>query len=180
MFTSKLIDRFPYHLKAEDIDLENNNIREHFITGVFTLSQFRKVKSIDNLYQFHDLNEYLFTTYNQNIWNKMGKIVTCVEEKRKSNVLIDYYFQLLKLFDKLPNTLSHINTQRNMFKYIKNDLTPKEKNQFIKLLNEFGSNSIPLSSIKNTLRDWAIHYNNKYLLSQSYLNPFPAELMDIK
>ncbi len=60
IFTSKILERFPHHPKAEDVDLDDEHFRENFLTAVFTLSDFRQVKSMDDLFQFHNQHNYIY------------------------------------------------------------------------------------------------------------------------
>ena len=69
-----LSERFPNHPKEEEKRLNNVFLREHFFTSIFTLANFRNIKSIGNLYDYHGKHKYLFMSYNQILMRKMGKI----------------------------------------------------------------------------------------------------------
>ena len=99
IFTTKVLERFPHHPKAEDIDLDDEHFRENFLTAVFTLSDFRQVKSLDDLYQFHSRHNYLFMSCGQTLMPQMGEVATNIKKIKTSDVLRNYYNLLLRIFE---------------------------------------------------------------------------------
>ena len=99
IFTTKVLERFPHHPKAEDIDLDDEHFRENFLTAVFTLSDFRQVKSLDDLYKFHSRHNYLFMSCGQTLMHKMGEVATNIKKIKTSDVLRNYYNLLLRIFE---------------------------------------------------------------------------------
>ena len=99
IFTTKVLERFPHHPKAEDIDLDNKHFRENFLTAVFTLSDFRQVKSLDDLYQFHNRHNYLFMPCGQTLMHEMGEVATNIKKIKTRDVLRKYYNLLLHIFE---------------------------------------------------------------------------------
>ena len=108
--------------KEEELGLNNEYIREHFYTSVFTLADFRAVKTMSDLYHFQGKNKYLFMTYNQTIMKKMGKIAANENNRTVNDVLVDYYKYLLMLFSKKSRYTSNINTQMHVMGYFKKQL----------------------------------------------------------
>ena len=99
IFTTKILKSFPHHPKAEDIDLDDEHLRENFLTAVFTLSDFRQVKSLDDLYQFHSRHNYLFMSYDQALMLEMSEVANNVNNIKKLDVLRNYYNLLLRIFE---------------------------------------------------------------------------------
>ena len=90
---------FLHHPKAEDIDLDDEHFRENFLTAVFTLSDFRQVKSLDDLYQFHSQHNYIFMLYDQTLIYQMGEVAANINKIKTSDVLKNYYNLLLRIFE---------------------------------------------------------------------------------
>ena len=99
IFTSKVLERFPHHPKAEDSDLNDEHFRENFLTAVFTLADFRQVKSLDDLYQFHNRHNYLFMPCGQTLMHEMGAVATNIKKIKTPDVLRNYYNLLLRIFE---------------------------------------------------------------------------------
>ena len=60
LFTSKIIEKFPYHPKEDEKRLNNPLLREHFFTAIFTIADFKTVNNMETLYNYHAKHKYLF------------------------------------------------------------------------------------------------------------------------
>ena len=106
-----------------------------------------------------------------------------LEKKNKVygiDVINDYYNCLLQLFSKKSRIPSNINTQTHIMGYFKKSLSSKEKEHFLKLIELYRNKKTPISSINSLLQSWTIRFENEYLIKQSFLNPFPKELISEK
>ena len=152
-------------------------LREHFLTSIFTIAEFRYVKSFKDLYNFQGKHKYLFMTYNQIKMRQMGKIASNFDNHSFGYVKKNYMNLLYKLFSKRPRYLSNINTQMHIFGYFKNNLSADEKVYFLELLEKHRSGIISISEVNIVLKAWSVRINNEYLINQSYFEPFPKELV---
>ena len=177
LFASKVIDYFPNHPKEEDKRLNDIFLREHFLTSIFTIAEFRSVKSFKDLYNFQGKHKYLFMTYNQIKMRQMGKIAANFDNHSFEYVKKKYMYLLYKLFAKRPRYLSNINTQMHIFGYFKNHLSSDEKVYFLELLEKYREGIIPISGVNIILKSWSVRIKNEYLINQSYFQPFPKELV---
>lgn len=177
LFASKVLDYFPNHPKEEDKRLNDVFLREHFLTSIFTIAEFREVKSMKDLYAFQGKNKYLFMTYNQVKMRQLGKVAANLDNHSFEDVKEKYLELLYKMFSKRPRFLSNINTQMHIFGYFKHSLDSDEKIYFLELLDKYRNGLIPISGVNTLLKAWSIKSKNEYLLNQSYFQPFPNELV---
>jgi len=178
LFASKIIKKFPNHPKEEEKRLNNPFLREHFFTSIFTLSDFRNIKTITDLYQYHAKHKYLFMSYNQRLMREMGKIAANDQKQGINTVLDKYYDLLLMLLYKKPRYTSNINTHMHIMGYFKEMISNKEKIHFLTTLEEYRMKKIPLSTVNSILYSWILRFENNYLIKQSFFNPFPKELIE--
>ena len=178
LFAAEIIKIFPNHPKEEEKRLNNALLREHFFTAIFTIADFRSVKSFDSLYKYHAKHKYLFMSYNQTLMRKMGKIAANDYSLSIEEVKNLYYESLLKIFIKKSRYKANINTQMHVMGYFKKDLTPKEKKLFLEKLESYRNKKTPISAINNMLYSWIVRFENEYLMNQSFFNPFPEELIE--
>ena len=178
IFTESIINKFPYHPIEEEKRLNNDFIREHFYTSIFTIADFRKVNDFNNLYKYHAKHKYLFMAYNQIIMREMGKIAANENNYEIELVIKKYYEKLLLLFLKKARVPSNINTQMHVMGYFKKFLSPKEKEHFLNALELYRNKKIAVSSINSILYSWVVRFENDYLLKQSFFNPFPSDLIE--
>ena len=178
LFADQIVQNFPNHPKEEEKRLNNALLREHFFTAIFTIADFRSVKSFDSLYKYHAKHKYLFMAYNQTLMRKMGKIAANDYSLDIEEVKNLYYDSLLQIFIKKSRYKANINTQMHVMGYFKKDLSPKEKKLFLEKLESYRNKKTPISAINNMLYSWIVRFENEYLMNQSFFNPFPEELIE--
>tara|TARA_B100001113_G_scaffold346363_1_gene337169 strand:- start:84 stop:1031 length:948 start_codon:yes stop_codon:yes gene_type:complete len=177
IFTRNILSKFPNHPIEEEKRLNNIHIREHFLTCIFTVADFKTVNNFNTLYRYHAKHKYLFMSYNQTLMSKMGNIAAN-EKNENFNLIKNKYFKsLLILLSKKSRYKSNINTQMHVLGYFKNLLTSKEKKHFLDKLELYRKRKIPISSVNNILHSWIYRFENKYLMNQSFFNPFPEDLI---
>jgi uncharacterized protein YbgA (DUF1722 family)/uncharacterized protein YbbK (DUF523 family) len=162
--------------------LNNLIIREQFLTEIFLRARFRKVKESKkkkDLVKFHANNKYLFMAYNQNILKEMGKITANHDKNDIDDVLSKYGAKLNLIIKDYPNYKSIINVLNHIFGYFKKDLSDSEKQFFLDIIEKYRNNKVPLSVPVYLLRSWIIEYDVDYLKDQTFINPFPEDLIDL-
>ncbi len=162
--------------------LRNFSIREHFLTSVFTLADFRNERrsaSLRGLIAFHTRHKLLFMGYHQSKMREMGRIVAAGSERPVDSVFDEYEKALFAAFGKEPSFTSMINVLQHAMGGFKNVLSPEEKRFFLNSLDEYRDERIPLSAVLYILRAWSMKHGNDYLLGQSFMEPYPRELVEI-
>jgi len=162
--------------------LRNYNIREQFLTSIFTLKDYDEViekNTIKSLIDFHSKNKYLLMVYNQNNQKLMGKIVAN-ENKDPINILIQEYLVLLKKTLSTPlKRGSNINMIMHLFGYFKNDLSKEEKAYFLDVLEQYSLKEVPFSVPISIIYTWTLRFNQKYLKTQTIFKPYPVGILNV-
>ncbi|WP_100372787.1 YbgA family protein [Bacillus sp. FJAT-45037] len=182
IFTARVKEHFPLTAKEDEGRLKNFTVREHFLTRLFTIAEFRVVKkehSISKLMQFQAKNKYLFMAVHQDSMRKLGRIVANHEKEEEKIVFQKYEEELQTLFSRIPKLTDHINVCQHVFGYFSKHLTKAEKDHFLIALDQYKEQKIPLSSVLTMLRSWSYRFENDYLLSQNYFTPYPEDLVAI-
>ena len=177
-FAEQILSLYPNHPIEEEKRLNNIFIREHFYTSIFTIADFKNVKNFNTLYNFHSKHKYLFMSYNQTLLTKMGDIAANRSKNKFSDVLKKYKNLLLILFTKKSRYPTNINTQMHVMGYFKDYLTSKEKKHFLNIIEEYRNKKLPISAVNGVLVSWINRFENKYLMNQSFFNPFPKEIIE--
>ena len=90
-------------------------------------------------------------SYNQLLMKEMGNIAANRNNKNINNVLINYKKLLINILSKKSTCRSNINTHMHIMGYFKSLLEAEEKECFLKLLEEYKANTVPISSINNII-----------------------------
>jgi uncharacterized protein YbgA (DUF1722 family)/uncharacterized protein YbbK (DUF523 family) len=181
-FGGAVIEKFPGLPVEDEGRLTNFNIREHFLTKLFTMSRFRAVKSSNSmkeLVQFHTENKLLLMAYNQERMRILGRIVANPDKRPFGELIRDYEEHLMGAFSKASRYTSNINVLMHGLGYFSDELSSNEKAFFLDSLERYRSGSIPLSVPLNIIRSLIVRFQEDYLVQQTFFEPYPEELMEI-
>ncbi|MCD5323983.1 MULTISPECIES: YbgA family protein [Pontibacillus] len=182
LFAQEVLSEHEALAIEEEGRLKNFRIREHFFTKLFTFAAFREMKespSMKKLVAFHSENKYLFMSYNQTTLKDMGRIVANHNQLSMEEVLDSYEEKLGWMLRRAPSRKSNVNVCQHIMGYFKNELTRQEKRYFLEELDKYYEEKIPLSTILGILKSWVIRFDDEYLLSQTYFQPYPEDLVEI-
>jgi uncharacterized protein YbgA (DUF1722 family)/uncharacterized protein YbbK (DUF523 family) len=181
LFAQMVINKFP-HLPLEDEGrLRNLIIRENFLTKIFTLADFRKIKiegSFPDMIEFHTRNKLLLLAFNQEIARKMGKLLSDGKVSLEG-VKNDYGKLLVHLLSDDPHVSSNINVLMHALGYFSKELSSLEKSFFLDNLEKYREGRIPLLVNINLIKSWILRFNVEYLDKQTFFQPYPEDLMQI-
>lgn len=181
-FAKSVIEKYPFKAIEEEGRLKNFRLREHFLTKLFTLFNFQRVKALSSmaeLVKFQSDNKYLLMAYHQTHQKNLGKIVANHEKKSFDEVIKEYEYYLGMIFSNPPRYTSIINALQHIFGYFSKDLSAREKDFLLNSFEEYRSKKVPLSVPLHLLKSYAIQFKEDYLLSQTIFNSYPEELIDI-
>lgn len=185
LFGREVLKNYPNLAIETEARLTNFRIREHWLTKLYILRNFREVKnseSYQKLIDFQSRNKFLLMAYNQNLMRKMGKIVANPLKKQFDFIIGEYEQHLKSSLSRPPLYTSHINVLMHSLGYFKKLLSSQEKAFFLDELEKYRAGWIPLFILIELIRSWIARKENQYLRQQSYFNPYPPELInfDIK
>ena len=181
-FGKAVLQKFPYLAIEDERRLLNPRIKEHFLTKLFTFAGFGEAKksgTISDLVRFQSENKYLLTAYSQKELGILGKIAANQEQKPCTELFDTYERHLYRAFDSAPSVGSNINVMNKIMGYFSNQLSTEEKDFFIKSLEKYKEGKLPLSASISILKSWIIRFKQQYLMDQTFLEPYPEELVDL-
>jgi uncharacterized protein YbgA (DUF1722 family)/uncharacterized protein YbbK (DUF523 family) len=162
--------------------LMNYNIREHFLTQIYTLMAFDEVlekNTMKALIDFHSKNKYLLMAYHQMRQRELGKIVANHENKKVNDVINSYADLLRRSLEKPLRRGTNINMLMHLFGYFKKDLSASEKAYFLDTLEKYHMKKVPFSVPIAIIHAWVIRFDEKYLKQQTIFEPYPSEILDV-
>jgi len=181
-FGGAVLKRY-YSLPIEDEGrLRNSRIKEHFLTKLFALADFRKVKaegSMKELVRFHTENKFLLMAYNQAELKKLGAIVANHEKKPFRETISEYEAHLSSAFSRPPKYTSSINVLMHALGHFSDRLSNAEKALFFDWIQKYREGKTSLCPAINTIRSWIVRFEDQYLMNQTFFKPYPEELMEI-
>lgn len=181
-FGGAVLKKFP-HLAIEDEGrLRNARIKEHFMTKLFMLAAFRKVKSegrMKDLIAFHTENKYLLMAYNQAELRKLGAIVANKEGLSFQELTSVYQMHLYSALSRPPRYTSTINVLMHAFGHFSQKLSSQEKALFLDWIQKYREGKTSLCPAINTIRSWALRFEDQFLTNQTLFEPYPEGMMEV-
>lgn len=162
--------------------LLNYDIREHFLTRIYTFARFDLVKSeksMSALVKFQSENKYLLMAYHQTEQKELGRIVANHKKKSLEEMLDSYEEGLKKALKNPMRKGKNTNMILHIFGYVSEHLSSEEKEFFLDQLSLYNQHKKPLSVIMTVLYGWVIRFNVNYLKMQSIFEPYPIEILDV-
>jgi len=181
-FGKAVLDRFPGFPVEDEGRLLNFTIREHFLTSLFTLARYRRVKAggrMAELVGFQERHKLILMAYDQEKMRLLGRL-TANREKRKFPELVRDYEEILRAaLARPPKSGPVINVLTHAFGYFKKELLAAEKEFFLDALERYRSNRIPLGVPVALVRSWIVRFAQSYLNEQYFFDPYPEDLIEV-
>ncbi len=180
-FASAVLEHFKYIPIEEEKRLLDEGLRYHFLVRIFAIGDMREtlksISSYKELIDFHTRHKFMLMYSNQNIMRQLGKLTASSSKEPLENTLSIYRELFLKALNTKHKKTSHINTIEHMFGYFSKRMSHKERMHFMEVLRLFKENKINLLLLLEMIKALALRFEEEYILNQTYLEPFPKELL---
>ena len=181
-FGGAVVKSFPDLAIEDEGRLRNFNIREHFLTKLYALASFRKVRSegeVSGLVQFQEANKFLLMAHSQKESRILGNIVANHEGLDYERQAALYREHLAKALNRPPKAASKSNVFMHSLGYFKDKLSLQEKEHFLQSIERYKDKKIPSSALLAMLQSWIARFDEEYVKNQTFFEPFPEELVEL-
>jgi uncharacterized protein YbgA (DUF1722 family)/uncharacterized protein YbbK (DUF523 family) len=182
IFGAIVLARYPDLAVEDEGRLRNPRVKEHFLTKLFTLARFREVErsgSMGELVRFQTENKMLLMAYNQTEQKALGNIVANHDNRPFDEVVGDYEAHLLRALCRARRYTSNINVLMHILGYLSDRLSAGEKAMFLDNLQRYRDGKITICPNTTLLKSWTVRFEDDYLLSQTFFEPYPQDLIEV-
>ncbi|MBU3191697.1 DUF523 and DUF1722 domain-containing protein [Clostridium bowmanii] len=182
LFGELVLNKFPNLAVEDDGRVKNYNIRQHFLTKLYLMKNFRVIREtmhIEDLVEFHSTNKLLLMSYNQKQLKILGGIIGSHGEFSVQHVYTEYEKNLALALNKLPRYTSNINVLTKSMGYFSDKLTHREKEFILDTIDQYRQSKVPFSVPLYVIKSNAIRFEEKNLINQSFFEPYPSKLDDV-
>lgn len=183
MFGGAVLERFPLAAIEDEGRLTNHRLRHHFLTKLFARASFRAVKAsgaMAELVRFQTENKLTLMAYHQTELRALGRIAANPDRRPFVKVAAAYQEHLAHALERPPRYTSNINVMMHALGYVSHGLSGQEKQHFLHALDEYRKHRLSLSAPLVLLQSWIERFDQPYLRGQTFLEPYPRELMDLR
>lgn len=183
LFGGAVLKRFPYAAIEDEGRLTNFRLRHHFLTKLFALAALRAVRatgSMAELVRFHTEQKLTLMAYHQGQLRILGRIVANADRKPFAEIIAEYAEHFAAATARPARSTSNINVLMHALGYFSKGLGSGEKQHFLDLLEDYRAGRTTLSGPLALVQSWITRFDEDYLRQQRYLQPYPADLMNLR
>jgi uncharacterized protein YbgA (DUF1722 family)/uncharacterized protein YbbK (DUF523 family) len=181
-FGGAVLKRFGELAVEDEGRLRDYRIREHFLTKLFALAAFRKVRSsgkMRELVRFQSENKLLLMASSQKHLRLMGRIVANPDRLPVAETIGIYESHLMQALASPPRSPSCINVLMHAMGYFKDALARREKEFFLESMEDYRQKRVPLSVPVGIMKSYILRFGEPYLASQTFFEPYPGDLLNV-
>jgi uncharacterized protein YbgA (DUF1722 family)/uncharacterized protein YbbK (DUF523 family) len=181
IFAGMLLHRFPVLPVEEEGRLHDVGIRENFVERVFACQRWQefvkgKPKPRD-LVAFHTRNKLALSSHSDGHFRSMGRLVADAGKGKMAEVLDQYGRLFMETLRVRATPRKHANVLYHILGFLKNELDAGDKVELAATIEEYRKDLVPLIVPLTLLSHHLRRHPVPWVQDQTYLNPYPAELM---
>ena len=181
-FGRAVLSRFPLLPVEDEGRLRNFRIRDHFLTRIFTLADFREVereRTMKALVDFHTRNRLLLLAHGQRHLADLGHIVANQEGWTPGEAIDRYREVLLVALSSPPRYTTNINALLHALGRVSAGLSAQEKALFLDAVERYHAGATTICAPKTILRMWIARFDDHNLAQQTFFSPYPDTMMEV-
>jgi uncharacterized protein YbgA (DUF1722 family)/uncharacterized protein YbbK (DUF523 family) len=180
LFAQAVMDKQPLLPIEEDGRLNDPWLKENFLMQIFAFADLKKFlddsPSFKTLVAFHTSYKYLIYSKGQESYKKLGSIVANHDKNELEDVLKEYKLSFLLAIGEKGNIKKTYNVLLHIFGYFKKLINKAEKEHILTACEEYKEGIIPLIAVVKLINLYVKRFDDQYLKTQKFLNPYPKEL----
>jgi uncharacterized protein YbgA (DUF1722 family)/uncharacterized protein YbbK (DUF523 family) len=180
LFAQEFMQHFPLLPVEEEGRLHDPGLRENFLESLFTMKRWRETRALGtkrgHLVDFHTRHKLLIMSHSPKHYGLLGKLVAQMKEIPLPEMYERYQTLLMEALRLKTTIKKNANVLLHVMGYFKKNLSPAEKEELLRIINNYQKGYIPLIVPVTLLNHYMWKYDQNYLKSQYYLDPHPLEL----
>lgn len=153
--------------------------RSHFLSVVFARAAFRAVRASRDhraLIEYQTIHKLQLMSCDPHLTRRLGDIVANHRGDSFDVVIARYANGIDGLFGDAPHRGRIVNAAQHAFGYFSERLDAAQRREFLERLDAFQAGATDAGPVTSLLHTWALRFGVRYLVRQSFLQPFPASL----
>ncbi|MDP3266808.1 MAG: DUF523 and DUF1722 domain-containing protein [Sulfuricurvum sp.] len=180
IFASMCRERYPLLPMEEEGRLEDAWLRENFVMQVFAYDRFETLKAasrtLNDLVMFHTTHKFMLQAKDEQLYRELGNIVANRNGFSFEILFGQYELGFKTAISRKSSIKRTCNVLEHMAGFFKKELTKGEKETLHDQIRDYANKIIPLIVPLSTIQLYARKYDTKYLLEQTFLEPYPKTL----
>ena len=180
LLVKALKERMPLVPIEEDGRLEDEGLRDRFLTRVFTLHRWRETvgdrPTMARLQAFHASHKSLFTAHDEAATRALGRGIATCKAEHLSAYAEQYIRHVMTLLTRPAGRGAHINVLQHVLGHFRNTLGQPTRNALQFMLGEYAQGHVRLAPVRGLFHHHAQTAGSEWLQNQAYFSPYPIAL----
>ncbi|RMI47344.1 DUF1722 domain-containing protein [Actinomadura harenae] len=181
IFAALLLDAYPDLPVEESGRLNDPVLREHFVERVFAQARLRAFFAADwrsrDLVAFHSRHKMQLLAHSPEGYRETGRIVARAGGRPRADLEGDYRRAFTAALAVRAGRGRHTNALQHVLGFLSDVLDPTRRHDILTAIDAYRKGQTPLTVPIALLRHHAEGEHFDYLATQTYLAPFPNDLL---
>ncbi len=182
IFATDLIERFRLLPVEEEGRLGDARLRENFVERIFAYRRWTELLRDDptprGLVRFHTRHKFALLAHSPKLYGELGRLVARAGATPWSELSASYGALFMECLGKIAGAGRHANVLNHLAGHLKEHLDGADRRELAGLIDSYRAGLVPLVVPLTLLQH---HFRrapvSEWARSQTYLDPYPAELM---
>lgn len=175
LFAAALTTAWPWLPVVEECALYDEELREHFLTRVFVVRDWRELcqsgLTARKLIDFHSRYKYTLMAHDPGRYSKLGQLLADLGNDDPSELGERYFAALMRLLQRPATRRSNTNVLMHLQGYLKQHLSSAEKERLSRVIDDYRRGKVELAVPVALLRQHFAEHPNDYVAQQTFLQP---------
>jgi len=181
LFAAALLERLPELPTEEEGRLHDHSIRENFVERIFARHGWlaflaAKPKAAD-LVNFHSRHKLTLQAHSDELYRKMGRLTARAGRTPMRELLAQYGSLFSRALKVKATPRKHANVLYHLMGFLKESLDFGDKGELVGCIESYRQRRVPLVVPVTLLKHHFRRHPVPWVSNQTYLNPYPDELM---
>ena len=181
LFADLVTEALPDLPAEEDGRLRDPLLREHFIERIYAHARLRELFASDwrprDLVAFHSRHKLQILAHDPSAYQALGRIVADAGCRPREELEDGYRHAFSAALAVRPRRGRHMNALQHVFGMLSDHLDDTRRHDLLDAIETYRQGQAPLSVPIALLRHHAMGEGVEYLTQQTYLDPYPADLV---
>ena len=161
--------------------MRDARIRENFVERVFAHHRWmefvRSKPARGDLVRFHTRHKLTLSSHSDSHYRRLGRLVAAAGARQISSLVSEYGPVFMEALRVRATTKKHANVLFHILGFLKKEIDAGDKAELVANIQQYRQGLVPLIVPITLLWHHLRRHPVPWLQEQTYLNPYPAELM---
>jgi uncharacterized protein YbgA (DUF1722 family)/uncharacterized protein YbbK (DUF523 family) len=181
LFAAALLDRYPLLPVEEEGRLNDPVLRENFVERLFAYRRWMEFLATDpgagDLVAFHAAAKMSLLSHHPQKARALGRLVADAGSGRLTGLLEEYGMSYMDVLRHRATRKRHTDVLQHLLGHLKKLIDGDDRAELVELIESYRLGLVPLVVPVTMLRHHFRRHGTEWVLAQTYLSPYPDELM---